>query len=187
VLAVCAGLQILGHSFVGPDGVDRPGLALIDCVTSRGTGPRAVGELVVQSTAASLPLLTGYENHGGVTQLGADAQPGGMVRAGIGNGDVDHTDGAVAGRIWGTYMHGPVLARNPALADLLLSWVVGELPLLDDRESEALRVERIRAAPAEASHPAGSHRNWRWQLDRLRRRLPNGRVPNRRSPTLTNR
>jgi CobQ-like glutamine amidotransferase family enzyme len=132
-----------------------------------------VGELVVQPTAAPLPVLTGYENHGGVTELGPDAQPAGVVRSGIGNGDADHSDGAATGRIWGTYMHGPVLARNPALADLLLAWVVGPLSPLDDRESEALRVERLRAAPAQASQQAGQARNWRGQLDRLRRRLPN--------------
>jgi lipid II isoglutaminyl synthase (glutamine-hydrolysing) len=172
VLAICAGLQILGRSFVGPDGIDRPGLGLIDCVSSRGTGPRAVGELVVQPTAAPLPVLTGYENHGGVTELGPDTQPAGLVRSGTGNGGVDRTDGAVTGRIWGTYMHGPVLARNPALADLLLGWVVGPLSPLDDRESEALRTERLRAAPAEASQQGGSARNWRVHVDGLRRRLP---------------
>jgi CobQ-like glutamine amidotransferase family enzyme len=173
VLAICAGLQILGRSFVGPDGIDRPGLSLIDCVTSRGTGPRAVGELIVQPTGAQLPVLTGYENHGGVTELGPDARPAGLVRSGVGNGDADHTDGAVTGRIWGTYMHGPVLARNPALADLLLAWVVGPLSALDDRESEALRVERLRAGPTEASQQSGPARNWRGHVDRLRRRLPN--------------
>ena len=147
VLAVCAGLQILGRSFVGPDGVDREGLGLLDCTTVRGRGPRAVGELVVEATTEpTLPLLTGYENHGGVTAVGPGAQPLGRVRNGIGNGDPAHTDGVVSGRVWGTYMHGPVLARNPALADRLLSFVVGALQPLDDRESEALRNQRLAAA-----------------------------------------
>jgi lipid II isoglutaminyl synthase (glutamine-hydrolysing) len=149
VLAVCAGLQVMGTSFVGPDGVDRAGLALLDCATVRGGGRRAVGELVVEPTAApSLPLLTGYENHGGVTRLGPGAHPAGRVRSGVGNGAGDRTDGVVSGRIWGTYLHGPVLARNPALADHLLSLVVGPLEPLDDHESEALRLERLRAAHA---------------------------------------
>jgi CobQ-like glutamine amidotransferase family enzyme len=152
VLAVCAGLQVMGTSFVGPDGVDRRGLGLLDCVSVRGGRQRAVGELVVEPTAEpSLPLLTGYENHGAVTQLGPDARPAGRVRSGIGNGAGDGTDGAVSGRIWGTYLHGPVLARNPALADHLLSLIVGPLGPLDDRESEALRQERLRAASAGAS------------------------------------
>ena len=147
VLAVCAGLQVLGEAFVGPDGIEQAGLGLLDCRTRRGKGPRAVGELVVEATAEpSLPLLTGYENHGGVTELGPDARPAGRVRSGVGNGDADRTDGVVAGRIWGTYMHGPALARNPALADLVLSWVTGPLEPLDDAESLDLRAERLRAA-----------------------------------------
>jgi hypothetical protein len=163
VLAVCAGLQILGETFVGPDGVEQAGLGLLDCVTVRGRGRRAVGELVVDPEAqAGLPRLTGYENHGGVTVLGPEARPLGRVRTGIGNGshgtngvgNGSHgTDGVVNGMVWSTYMHGPVLARNPALADRLLGMVVGDLAPLDDAESEALRAERLRAAPAEASSP----------------------------------
>jgi lipid II isoglutaminyl synthase (glutamine-hydrolysing) len=144
VLAVCAGLQILGNSFAGPDGIEHPGLGLLDCRTRLGRR-RAVGELVVEPDAAlELPTLTGYENHGGVTRLGPDARPTGTVRAGVGNGD--GTDGVVAGRIWSTYMHGPVLARNPLLADRILASVVGSLAPLDDHESEALRAERLRAS-----------------------------------------
>jgi lipid II isoglutaminyl synthase (glutamine-hydrolysing) len=151
VLAVCAGLQILGTTFVGPDGVERDGLGLLDCRTDVGRGRRAVGELVVEPLAdLGLPTLTGYENHGGLTRLGPDARPTGRVRAGIGNGD--GTDGLVAGRIWATYMHGPVLARNPGVADRLLASVVGSLPPLDDYESDALRAERLRAAQGPTHH-----------------------------------
>jgi CobQ-like glutamine amidotransferase family enzyme len=166
VLAVCAGLQILGRTFVGPDGIEQPGLDLLDCVTVRGRGRRAVGELVVEPAANSgLPVMTGYENHGGVTILSPGAQPLGRVRTGVGNGqDGDAlgeasslADGAVNGRVWGTYMHGPVLARNPTFADLLLGLVTGPLSPLDDQESEALRSERLQAAPAEASRGA---RRW---------------------------
>ncbi|MGH9077307.1 MAG: type 1 glutamine amidotransferase [Acidimicrobiales bacterium] len=150
VLAVCAGLQILGTSFVGTDGRECDGLGLLDCRTVRGAGRRAVGELVVDPDAADgLPVLTGYENHGGVTAIGPGGRPAGRVRSGVGNGD--GTDGAVCGRVYGTYLHGPVLARNPALADLILSWVVGPLAALDDSESDELRRDRLAAAPAEAS------------------------------------
>jgi hypothetical protein len=164
VLAVCAGLQILGQTFVGPDGLEQEGLGLFDCVTVRGQGRRAVGELVVEPPPETgLPLMTGYENHGGVTLLGPEATPFGRVRSGVGNGHVagattggaategGATDGAVHGRVWGTYMHGPVLARNPALADAILSLVTGPLSPLDDEEAQTLREERLRAAPGEAS------------------------------------
>lgn len=152
VLAVCAGLQILGRSFVGPDGGRADGLGLLDCTSTVGAGPRAVGELVVDTDAAlGLPVLTGYENHAGVTHLGPGARPAGRVRSGIGNGAGQGVDGAVAGRIVGTYLHGPVLARNPALADHLLASVVGPLAPLDDSDSTDLRVERLSVAAAEAS------------------------------------
>jgi CobQ-like glutamine amidotransferase family enzyme len=147
VLAVCAGLQILGTSFVGPDGVQADGLSLVDCSTRRGTGSRAVGEIVVDPVAPlALPALSGYENHAGVTSIGPGASPAGRVRHGVGNGDGSGTDGVWAGRVFGTYLHGPVLARNPALADLLLRWAVGELAPLDDREEQALRAERLALA-----------------------------------------
>ena len=88
VLAVCAGLQILGTSFVGPDGVEVSGLGLLDCATAPGPGARAVGELVVEPPPGlGLPTLTGYENHAGLTTLGPDARPSGTVRSGVGNGD----------------------------------------------------------------------------------------------------
>ena len=72
-------------------------------------------------------------------------KPLGRVLTGLGNGGGDGSEGAVCGRILATYMHGPALARNPALADLLLSWVVGStLAPLDDSEVDELRAERLR-------------------------------------------
>jgi CobQ-like glutamine amidotransferase family enzyme/UDP-N-acetylmuramyl tripeptide synthase len=147
VLAVCAGFQIVGLSYPGPDGSELPGVGLLECRTRKGRGRRAVGELVAEAAPGSgLPRLTGYENHAGVTQRGPGVAPLGRVLAGVGNGVGDRAEGALAGRLVGTYMHGPVLARNPALADLLLSWVVGPLDSLDDSEVERLRAERLAAA-----------------------------------------
>jgi CobQ-like glutamine amidotransferase family enzyme/UDP-N-acetylmuramyl tripeptide synthase len=97
-----------------------------------------------QARGPRLERLTGFENHGGVTRLGAGVHPLARVLVGIGNGTGDRSEGAVSGRVIGTYLHGPVLARNPSFADLLLTMVTG-MPLapLDDTEEEALRAERL--------------------------------------------
>jgi CobQ-like glutamine amidotransferase family enzyme len=160
VLGVCAGYQVLGRRF--PDGAGRPqeGLGLLDVTTEKGTGRRAVGELVAAVTAeaprlpggAALPALTGFENHGGVTTVGPGSLPLARVVRGVGNGGGDGTEGAWSGRVVGSYLHGPLLARNTALADLLLGWAVSApdaeaaLDPLDDTEELALRAERLAAA-----------------------------------------
>jgi CobQ-like glutamine amidotransferase family enzyme len=144
VFAVCAGLQVLGRSFTGSDGEQQPGLGIVDCIT-RPKGERQIGELVVEPTAFDLPLLTGFENHGGITELGPGAVPLGRVKVGHGNG-TGGVEGVVSGHVLGTYLHGPALARNPALADLLLSWVAGPLEPLDEPLVERLRTERLKAA-----------------------------------------
>lgn len=163
VLAVCAGFQIVGESLPGLDGRPRPGVGLIPVTTRRGTGPRAVGEVVAQPAALpELPPLTGYENHSGVTSLGAGVAPLGRIRIGAGNGgDSERLEGAVSGHVVGTYLHGPVLARNPALADLLLGWVAGPLEPLDDAEVDRLRGERLAAAGRESETRA---KRWRLRL-----------------------
>ena len=145
VFGTCAGIQVLGHDFANPDGTSHPGLGLLDVRTVRGPGKRAIGELLSEPLVDGLPTLTGYENHGAVTHLGPDVRPLGRVVHGVGNGGGDGSEGATSGRILATYMHGPALARNPALADLLLSWVVGsQLAPLDDSEVDDLRAERLR-------------------------------------------
>lgn len=153
VFAVCAGYQLLGAEFPGSDGVIEPGLGLLDVTTAR-LPTRAVGELLVKPRGGLLSEpLTGYENHAGATSLGAEAQPLGTVEVGIGNGGSDvsgaarsSSEGAVQGRLLGTYLHGPGLARNPELADLLLSWVVGStLPAWENPDIDALRAERLAA------------------------------------------
>jgi lipid II isoglutaminyl synthase (glutamine-hydrolysing) len=148
VLAVCAGFQVVGRTFPGADGTVHEGLGLLDVDTVKGTGPRAVGEVVADIVGLpGLPVLTGFENHGGRTTLGERTVPLGTVQAGVGNGDGQGLEGAVQGRVVGTYLHGPVLARNPELADVLLRWAFGDehLEPLDDDAAEDLRAERLGA------------------------------------------
>ncbi|GAB3659897.1 type 1 glutamine amidotransferase [Glycomyces tarimensis] len=150
VLAVCAGYQLLGESFYA-NGRCYPGLGILDLRSDRGES-RAVGEVSGEgSPALGIGPITGFENHGGRTHLGEAVQPLAHVQAGIGNDGV--TEGAWAGHVVGTYMHGPALSRNPRLADLLLSWAVGvapaSLPPVDDTWPERLRAERFAALAPE--------------------------------------
>jgi CobQ-like glutamine amidotransferase family enzyme len=146
VLAICAAIQVLGHWYETSAGERVEGVGMLD-VTTSPQASRTIGEV------ASTPLLdgltaplTGFENHRGGTVLGSDARPLAAVTKGAGNRLGDGYDGAVQGSVVATYLHGPCLARNPELADLLLSRVVGELAPLQLSEVDLLRRERL-AAP----------------------------------------
>jgi lipid II isoglutaminyl synthase (glutamine-hydrolysing) len=152
VFGVCAGYQLLGAVFPGSDGAPEAGLDLLDVTTDR-LPARAVGELLATPCAEGLlEPLTGYENHAGATRLGRDARPLARVEAGVGNGSgVPASEGAIQGRLLGTYLHGPGLARNPELADLLVSWVVGSsLEPWPQPDIDALRAERLGAVGSAA-------------------------------------
>ncbi len=154
VLGVCAGYQLLGRTFPDSAGTPHAGLELLDVTTVKGSGRRAVGEVVARPGAdaprlpdgAPLPELTGFENHSAVTAVGPGSSAVGQVVRGVGNGDGTGSEGAWHGRVLGSYLHGPVLARNAGLADLLLGWALGGasvLEPLDDAEDSALRTERL--------------------------------------------
>ncbi|MGH3513901.1 MAG: type 1 glutamine amidotransferase [Pseudonocardiaceae bacterium] len=140
-LAVCAGLQILGQSMTDSKGQHYPGLALLDITTAPGR-QRAVGEVVATCAVPGVGSLTGFENHRGVTTLGPGTVPLGRVLTGTGNGTGTkyRGEGVLTDRIIGTYLHGPVLARNPALADHILHQATGQtLSPLDLPDQAALR------------------------------------------------
>jgi len=134
VLAICAGFQLIGESYETRDAT-HVGLGLLDVKTIPGT-KRYVGDIAIKSPLLDQPL-TGFENHSSQTILGSDALPLGIVLQGYGNGE-SGVDGAMSTKknenIFGTYLHGPILARNPEFADLLLERATrSQLPALDDR------------------------------------------------------
>lgn len=146
VLAICAAIQVLGHWYETAAGERVEGVGLLD-VTTSPQPERTIGEVVSTPLIEGLSEpLTGFENHRGGTVLGLDARPLAAVLTGAGNRLGDGFDGAVQGSVVATYLHGPCLARNPALADLLLTRVVGPLAPLELPEVEQLRRERL-AAP----------------------------------------
>lgn len=146
VLAICAAIQVLGHWYETSSGERVDGVGLLD-VTTSPQPRRTIGEVVAQPLVPGLSEpLTGFENHRGGTVLGPSAAPLARVRTGAGNRAGDGIDGAVQESVVATYLHGPCLARNPQLADCLLSRVVGELAPLEINEVEQLRAERLAAS-----------------------------------------
>ena len=145
VLAICAAIQVLGHWYETSAGERVDGVGLLD-VTTSPQPERTIGEVVSTPLVEGLTQeLTGFENHRGGTVLGPDARPLAAVEKGAGNRLGDGFDGAVQGSVFATYLHGPCLARNPELADLLLSKVVGPLAPLPLPEVDQLRRERLSA------------------------------------------
>lgn len=145
LLAVCGGYQFLGHSYAMDDVVVE-GLGVIDMETVRGEG-RLIGNAVIQSDICDAPIV-GFENHGGRTTLGPDAKPLGRVLGKtFGNNGEDGFEGVHQGNLIGTYLHGPLLPKNPQVADYLIAQAYErrgdalELAQLDDAiELEANRV-----------------------------------------------
>ena len=154
LVAVCGGYQLLGHSYLMGDEKVQ-GLSLVDLYTDRGS-PRLIGNVVVESRISPQPIV-GYENHGGRTHLGPGVEPLGKVLYGHGNdgvpdeGGVRH-EGCLYKNVVGTYVHGPLLPKNPGVADHALSRALerrygdGTLEPLDDAEelaANAAMVERL--------------------------------------------
>lgn len=116
MLMICGMYQLFGNAFVTVEGARLPGLGIID-VTTHGNAKRMVGPVVLSTDFGD---VVGYENHSGSTTLGAGQAPFGTVRAGLGNNGTDGTEGARHRNVIGSYLHGPILPANPALADALI-------------------------------------------------------------------
>lgn len=123
VLAVCGGYQLLGHYYRPAEGEDLIGVGLLDITTEHpgSAAARLIGNIVVRCALLGGISLVGFENHGGRTHLASGAQPLGAVVSGFGNNGEDRTEGAVNGTVFGTYLHGPLLPKNPAFTDHLLT------------------------------------------------------------------
>jgi hypothetical protein len=157
LLAVCGGYQLLGRGYRGFHGEDMPGVGLFALETVAGD-TRMIGDVLLET---DLGPIAGFENHAGRTRLDPDAQPLGRVVAGFGNDGESGFEGCRVRRAIGTYLHGPLLPRNPHLADWLLAEALahrsgGEppelAPLRDELESQARR------GSAERAHARGGRR-----------------------------
>ena len=155
VLAVCGGYQLLGSFYRDRYGSELPGAGVLPLYTVAGER-RMIGDVLLECELdrGRRETVAGFENHAGRTILDEGAEPLGRVVAGFGNDGNSGFEGCRLGRALGTYLHGPLLPRNPWLADWILAQAVahatgGEAPVfepLDDRlEAEAHAVSAARA------------------------------------------
>src|SRR3989344_4118519 len=161
-LYICGAYQFLGKYYKEADGTIIKGLDILDLYTiNPGTNAvRLIGnvainrhpELVSGSRDSDLrqndskQTLVGFENHGGRTYLGKDIKPFGKVIKGFGNNGEDGTEGAVYKNSFGSYLHGPILPKNPKFADLLIKLALEKkykssinLSFLDDTLEEVAK------------------------------------------------
>jgi CobQ-like glutamine amidotransferase family enzyme len=155
VLAVCGGYQLLGRSYRDRYGAELPGAGVLPLETVAGER-RMIGDVLLECELEPgvRRTLAGFENHAGRTLLDEGAEPLGRVLAGFGNDGQSGDEGCRVGRAIGTYLHGPLLPRNPWLADWLLAQSVahrtgGEVPVFepldDELEAQAHAVSAARA------------------------------------------
>jgi hypothetical protein len=170
VLAVDAAFQVLCRAFVSADGVTRDGVGVFGAVSRRAASP-AEGPVITRPNARlRLPAMSGFESHHGRTEPDPGMEPLAEIELGVGNGTAPATDGAVAGNAVGTYLHGPVLARNPELADLLLARAIGrDLEPLAPGAAESLRAQRIAEDRRDPTGWGGRSYGRTSFLERLRR------------------
>lgn len=142
MLVICGLYQLFGHAFITKDNKTIPGIDIFDLKTIGGD-ERIVGNIVISSD--EFGEIIGYENHSGLTTLGKNSAPLGEVLKGVGNNNIDTTEGARYKNVIGTYLHGSILPKNPRIADWLIQKAIerkyGEsiLKKLDDRYVEQAR------------------------------------------------
>jgi len=155
VLAVCGGYQLLGRFYRDRYGSELPGAGVLPLHTVAGDR-RMIGDVLLECELepGRREPVAGFENHAGRTLLDDGAQPLGRVVAGFGNDGSSGFEGCRVGRAIGTYLHGPLLPRNPWLADWLLAQAVAHAtgddppsfePLDDSLEAKAHAVSAARA------------------------------------------
>ena len=138
-LGICGGYQLFGHYYLPHNKDKLPGISLLDAYTVAGN-KRFIGNVTVQTGMLTPSTLVGFENHSGLTYIQGDTVPLGIVSVGNGNNGRDKTEGARYKNVFGTYLHGSILPKNPHFADYLIKLALKkrygeeiELKPLDDR------------------------------------------------------
>lgn len=135
-LGICGGYQLLGHYYQPFDGERLFGVSLLDAYTVAGK-KRFIGNVTAESDFLAPNTLVGFENHSGLTYLQNDTKPLAFVTVGNGNNGKDKTEGARYKNVFGTYLHGSLLPKNPHLADYLISLA------LDKRYNDKIQLKKL--------------------------------------------
>ncbi len=149
-LAVCGGYQLLGRFYRDRTGLELPGIGLLPLHTVAGER-RMIGDVLLDCSWAGR-TLAGFENHAGRTILDEGAEPLGRVVFGYGNDGSSGYEGCRAGRVYGTYLHGPLLPRNPWFADRLLA------EALQHRTGKAIELEPLEDELEQAAYAVAAER-----------------------------
>ena len=155
-LGICGGYQLFGHYYRPAGEKDLLGIGILDLVTV-ADDKRMIGNIIIEMNedlkVGGEKMLVGFENHSGKTYLGKKADSLGRVVVGHGNNGEDRTEGAFQGNVFGCYLHGPVLPKNPNFTDFLIAKALAHRygkvrlsPLEDDLEMRAheVAIERSR-------------------------------------------
>lgn len=124
-LGICGGYQLFGHYYQPHNGERLQGISLLDAYTLAGK-KRFIGNVTVKTDMVNPDTLVGFENHSGLTYLQGETKPIGFVNVGNGNNGIDKTEGARFKNVFGTYLHGSFLPKNPHFADYLIKLALNE-------------------------------------------------------------
>ena len=135
-LGICGGYQLLGHYYQPFDGEKLKGISLLDAYTVAGK-KRFIGNVTAKTDLVAPETLVGFENHSGLTYLQGDTKPLAVVTTGNGNNGKDKTEGAYFKNVFGTYLHGSFLPKNPHFADFLIELA------LEKRYGEKIKLSKL--------------------------------------------
>ena len=148
-LVVCGLYQLFGEYFQTAEDERIDGISILDLCTIAGD-TRLIGNIVVNTP--EFGEIVGYENHSGLTKLGKNVQPFGTVIKGYGNNGKDMTEGAKYHNCIGTYLHGPILPKNPRLADFLIA------KALERQTKKKVKLERLNDSVENRAHKVAASR-----------------------------
>ncbi len=135
-LGICGGYQLFGHYYQPFEGEKLLGISLMDAYTVAGK-KRFIGNVTVETDFLTPKTLVGFENHSGLTYLQGDTKPLGKVIVGNGNNEEDKTAGGRYKNVFGTYLHGSLLPKNPHFADYLIELA------LEKRYGEKIKLSKL--------------------------------------------